>query len=268
MNAHLRSALSPLLLGVLIGAGALALHAHAGSLAPPTGPVTPTGPTLINPESLTLPYTIDQPGSYKLMGNIVAPGGYMGNAITIDADDVTLDLNGFAIIGDGNGAGIAPFGDHDRACVRNGTVSHWQTCVTLQQIRNSEISHLRVTDGDAGGILVGDYSVVTDCTAHDNGNIGVQAADSCVVTRCAARHNVGYGITGGQGAVITNCTANFNGNGIYASTGSVIANCAAYVNSGKGIAANDSLIRSCTARANSSTQIDGSNNSTLVDNHS
>jgi hypothetical protein len=267
MNDRLRSALSPLLLGVLVGVGVLALHVRAGDLVPPTGPVAPTGRIAINPQGLTLPYTIDQPGSYVLMGNIVAPGGFNNVAIIIAADDVTLDLNGFAIIGDGNGAGILASGDHNRACLRNGTISHWQTCVSLQQIRNSEIAHLRVTDGEAGGILAGDYSVVTDCTAHDTGNVGVQGADSCVITRCAARHNVGYGITGGQGSVITNCTANFNGNGIYAATGSVIANCAAYVNSDNGIVATDSLIRANTARSNTNTQIDGSGNSTLVDNH-
>ena len=43
---------------------------------------------------LTAPYTISQPGSYYLSGNLSVA---TGNAIMITADNVTLDLNGFNI---------------------------------------------------------------------------------------------------------------------------------------------------------------------------
>jgi len=43
------------------------------------------------------PYTITQPGSYRLSGDLVATAG--ADAIDINASNVTLDLNGFAIIG-------------------------------------------------------------------------------------------------------------------------------------------------------------------------
>src|SRR5262249_22472005 len=44
------------------------------------------------------PVTISQPGSYRLSGNLVVPDPGT-TAVEITADNVTLDLNGFAIMG-------------------------------------------------------------------------------------------------------------------------------------------------------------------------
>ena len=44
------------------------------------------------------PYEITQPGSYLLTGNLTVPDADT-TAIRVEATDVTLDLNGFAIIG-------------------------------------------------------------------------------------------------------------------------------------------------------------------------
>lgn len=68
-----------------------------GSLTP-AGPPAPTMKTLaqIEPRTpiSTLPFTITNSGSYYLTTNLTVSGG---DAITIDANDVTLDLNGFTI---------------------------------------------------------------------------------------------------------------------------------------------------------------------------
>lgn len=57
------------------------------------------GVVLINQSTITsaggFPYTISQPGSYKLAGNLVVPANT--NAILIAANNVTLDLAGFSI---------------------------------------------------------------------------------------------------------------------------------------------------------------------------
>ena len=268
MQNRLRSALLPLLVGALIGAAALALRASAGDLTPPTGPVAATNRTAINPQGLTLPYTISEPGSYVLMGNIVAPGGFAGSAISIDADDVTLDLNGFAIVGDGNGTAVGVFSSHNRIAIRNGSVRNWQTGLSIQGAEHAEVSDLRVTDGAAGGLLVGRYTVVTRCVAHNTGNVGIQATDGCVVSHCTANANTGIGILAGQGSVITDCASYANtGGGVWSGFGSVIADCSAYANTGIGIRAGNSLIRGNVSVSNGGTQIEGLGTSTLIENH-
>jgi hypothetical protein len=50
----------------------------------------------------SLPYKITAPGSYYLTANLTATGN--GAGITISANNVTLDLNGFALIGGGSGS--------------------------------------------------------------------------------------------------------------------------------------------------------------------
>ena len=52
----------------------------------------------INPgDAPGFPVTLNLPGSYKLVGNLVVPAGFKG--IVITADGVTLDLNGFTVSG-------------------------------------------------------------------------------------------------------------------------------------------------------------------------
>jgi len=46
-------------------------------------------------------FIISAPGSYFLVGNITGESGKHG--VSIQSDDVTLDLNGFAVIGGGGG---------------------------------------------------------------------------------------------------------------------------------------------------------------------
>jgi hypothetical protein len=72
-----------------------------GSLTPPGVPA-PTMKSLSQIEPRTAitsaPYTISSAGSYYLTTNITVS---TGDAITISASEVTLDLNGFAITGTG-----------------------------------------------------------------------------------------------------------------------------------------------------------------------
>src|ERR1700733_13714764 len=70
-----------------------------GSLTPPGTPA-PTMKSLdqVQPRTLisSLPFTISAPGSYYLTANLTVTG--TGNGIVVTADNVTIDLNGFAMI--------------------------------------------------------------------------------------------------------------------------------------------------------------------------
>jgi hypothetical protein len=71
------------------------------------------GQVLINQSTVMaqggFPYKINQPGSYKLSGNLVVPADVDG--IDILTDNVTVDLNGFTVSGPvtcaGSGASIS-----------------------------------------------------------------------------------------------------------------------------------------------------------------
>ena len=53
----------------------------------------------VTPESAPgFPVTISVPGSYRLSSNLTVPDADT-KAISVEADDVTIDLNGFSIIG-------------------------------------------------------------------------------------------------------------------------------------------------------------------------
>lgn len=87
------------------------------------------GQILINQSTIMnaggFPYTISQPGSYKLSGNLIVP--VATDCFHITAQDVVLDLNGFAItltvpspFGNFGAIGILTSGNN--LTVRNGTI--------------------------------------------------------------------------------------------------------------------------------------------------
>src|SRR5687768_13641512 len=88
-------------------AAAAAAIVLAGPLDPPTGPVAPTYKTLgdIEPRTAiqslsgndTARYVISRPGSYYLTGDIT--GVPNRSCIEIHTGNVSIDLNGFSLIG-------------------------------------------------------------------------------------------------------------------------------------------------------------------------
>ena len=105
----------------LIALVSLYLLSPAAALA--DGDIYVSGP--YGTKITSLPYTISAPGSYYLGGNLTYAGDSHG--ITVNADNVTLDLMGFTLAYTGTGttySGIYMQG-RKNVEIRNGTVRGW-----------------------------------------------------------------------------------------------------------------------------------------------
>lgn len=196
-------------------------HALAGNLTPGDLP--------------GFPVTISQPGSYKLSGNLTVPDANT-TAIQITADHVTLDLNGFAIIGPvvctsspaicplaGSGIGVnadnGPGKPGPRGIkVLNGTIQGiGQTGIVITGT-GAYVEKVTVTSsGGAGFVVAGS---VVESAAILNGSFGVLAI---TVRGSVATDNHGNGIVlDGSGGIAIGDIASFNGgNGIQSPNGTV-----------------------------------------------
>jgi hypothetical protein len=143
------------------------------------------------------PYVISNPGSYRLTGNLTV-SGINPDAIDVNASHVTIDLNGFSIIGPGSGRGIVGFVSGTSLTLENGTVTGFES-----------------------GIGAGANSVVKSVRADSNLGVGILTAPNSVVQGCTANGN-SSGISGGSGTVISGNTANSNFQGILCGSGCLV----------------------------------------------
>ena len=247
-------------LGLLVVA-ALSGVIDAGPLDPPGAPaptqktlqeVEPRTPVQSLPSGGTAVHVISQPGSYYLTGNITGVSG--DNGILIDASDVTLDLNGFALIGvPGSSHGIRVNAAQTNLTIRNGVVKAWGgSGIEASTAANSTVEDVHVSDNLIGfGITIGAHSIVKNCTSRDN-TVGISAGDDAVVQSCTASSNVNGGIATGQNSLVSDCTVEENGGvGIGPGQGSTVRGCVVRSSGGDGIgAANNCLITGNLSRAN------------------
>ncbi|NNM28599.1 MAG: right-handed parallel beta-helix repeat-containing protein [Akkermansiaceae bacterium] len=210
----------------------------------------------------SLPHSITAAGSYYLTANLTGVSG--SNGITIEASDVTLDLNGFALIGvPGSLEAVAvPAARHNLA-IRNGLVRDWGLDgVNALNADNSILAGLRAYRNGLeasfeDGLRVGQNSVVRDCTAEANGRFGIFADDGSTVTGCAASLNGDNGIVVSDYGVVSDCSAKENGfNGIKANLSSTVRGCSAFDNAWNGVDVGSySTVRDCATYANDRTGV-------------
>lgn len=180
--------------------GALVLVAGAAAQTP----VSPPG---------SWPFAITTSGSFRLTANMIAPTGT--SAITINANHVTLDLNGFTV----GQAGLGP------SCAPDTATGYGNTCTAaagafliVANGRNIKISNGTVTGGSSGGIAVTGPGT-TDATyavLEDLAVIGTRATGILVsgyenrFSNVVSSLNAGVGIDTGGLSIFENVTTNWN----------------------------------------------------------
>jgi parallel beta-helix repeat protein len=249
-------------LGVMIFAGVI--WVYAGNLNPPAGPVAPTMKPLDQVEPRTpvqsLPgsgsavYVISQPGAYYLTGNITGVAGKYG--IFVNADNVSLDLNGFAVIGVPSSAdGIVDPGNsspRQNVAVCNGAIQSWGgNGVNLAWTSNAAVTGLRLSGNGVAGVRVGDGGTVRNCACASN-NSGIVTGQNAQVSDCIARYHTQGGISAATECSVSHCLTDFNGgDGIHTGADCTVQSSSSLQNTGSGIqAGNNSSVLDSRAVGN------------------
>jgi len=199
------------------------------------------------------PVTLSVPGSYKLTGNLAVPAGSSG--IIVATSGVTLDLNGFNIVGantcfrdaalyvvtctrpNSNDRGVYAFSTSGNT-VRNGRIAGFS--IGIQAGSGSLLENLMLESNYYGvsGTLIGGArtvirnvrsqlnalagfslrdALVQSSTAGDNGGAGFAGFDS-VILDSVASGNLGAGIQGQSVAVGRSVSQDNKGGNILQST--------------------------------------------------
>jgi hypothetical protein len=175
------------------------------------GPLDPADPPA-STDSVKLPgtpisgqTTISTPGHYYLTRDISITGAQ--TAITITADDVSLDLGGFTVDGSDTAGsiGIALAFSRARITVSNGTIKDFHVGLDAIDDRHLTVDGVRAVS-NVRGMQVNTLSLVSDCVAWENTETGIYVAFTAVNTsirNCVVQSNVldGIGFAGEEGVV-------------------------------------------------------------------
>jgi len=182
-----------------------------------------------------VPETVEWPCLVRLAGTLICSETGT-NGITIDADDVTIDLDGHALQGPGvgSGHGIYQTAAHSNLCLCNGSVVEWQGAfksgvyaaggnngisgVSAHRNRDGilcgrqgRITAVSACANAYDGIFASNHGALSDCHAHGNGYRGVWVIDYTTVTRCYAHTNVLDGIHADGFCHVTDSAFSANG---------------------------------------------------------
>lgn len=176
-----------------------------------------TGGGGVGTKITSLPATISTPGFYYLGDNLAYSGSGSGAAITISANDVTLDLMGFSLTNNGaeeQTRGITMNG-RTNVEIRNGTVRGFGFGVYEASAEGGmhRTINIRAIGNTAGIYLRGTNHLIKNCNATNNYSGFILA--SGLLTGCAASKNFYGMVVYGPGSVLNNTATNNSENNFY-----------------------------------------------------
>jgi parallel beta-helix repeat protein len=223
MNTNISTIIMAAMCGLLL---TVSQGFSQGALTPPGAPA-PTMKSLDQVEARTIVnasntpgdasdlFIISKPGSYYLTTNLTGVSGK--NGIEITTNNVTLDLNGFAVQGvSGSANGISIPIASSNVTIRNGAVSGWG----LDGVFSSSSSAVNIVCERLNVFLSG---VNNDFNFGD----GIYLNGSGVIRDCGCQKNYINGITcpGNGFVLISGCTTGANSYGIHIQTNCAVKDC-------------------------------------------
>ncbi len=192
------------------------LIGNAGNLEPSAGPTISTMKTLDEVEARIpvspsdMPKTISSSGSYYLTGNFTASSSTFG--ISIEASNVTFDLNGYTL--NGNSAGIHAIqldADITTTVISNGYIKNWaEMGINSEEAHKTHVKNIHVDSTGSEGLFLADASSVIECSVTDSG-VGIRLGEDGIAKRCIARNNSSDGFSVSSSCIVAECIASGNG---------------------------------------------------------
>jgi hypothetical protein len=224
------------------------------------------------------PVTIDTGGSYLLTGSLTVSDPNSDGIEILEDNGVSLDLNGFEIVGPvtcsgdplscdpGSGIGIDAQG-RTRVTVREG----WVRGFAQYGVQVGDRGHLRnlgVESNGAHGIVAGAQASVVECIAYQNGGAGISVGSESVVQWSVAASNGADGInTDSANAIVGNVSSSNGSRGISSNgVASVIRENRVVGNGSHGIEGTEIVVRNNSVRENGQEGIRSSGAGTVIGN--
>jgi hypothetical protein len=144
--------------------------------------------------------------------NLTGASGLSG--ITISNNNVSLDLNGFALLGvPGSLYAVAFANSQTNVIVRNGTMTGWR--MGVHEVggfsRNLVLDGVAIFGSATDGILMDSSATLRNCVCSSNAAIGISVT-GWEISDCSAGYNVNSGIELNSQGIVRNCWSGYNGN--------------------------------------------------------